>query len=168
MPVKKLTQLTFLVSLCIVLRYLFGPLPNIKPITAIFLVICLQQGLLESVLVSSLVMLITGLLLGFGPWIAWQMGTYALILLLWKVVVPPLTKLFPKSWQPSFQVLCAASMGMLYGWVISLFSALFYGTSFLPYWLNGLSFDLLHALSTAFFYPIILTIFRRFYHEEKF
>ncbi|KXT77124.1 Substrate-specific component CbrT of putative cobalamin ECF transporter [Streptococcus sp. DD10] len=166
MTVRKITQLTFLVSLSVVLRYLFGPFPNIKPITALFLVIGLQLGLGEAILVANLVMLITGFLLGFGPWILWQMGTYTLVLLFWRVLVCPFTSLFSNSTRIGFQAVLAGLMGMLYGFIISIFSALFYGSSFLPYWLNGLMFDCLHAVSTIMFYPVILSIFRRFYHEE--
>lgn len=167
MSVRKITLVALLASLSIVLRYAFGPFPNIKPITAIFLVTCMQVGLLESVLVASLTMLVTGFLMGFGPWIFWQIGTYALVLLVWKYLILPLTNLLPRKAALWIQTIFAGLMGMLYGFVISIFSAVFYGSVFWPYWLNGLSYDSLHALSTVLFYPIILSIFRRFYHEKN-
>lgn len=166
MPLRKITLIAILTSLSIVLRYAFGLFPNIKPITALFLVVCLQVGLLESILLACLTMLVTGFLMGFGPWVFWQMGTYTFVLLVWKYVIGPLSRLLAMKWQLWVQTVCVGLMGMLYGFVISIFSAIFYGSVFWPYWLNGLSYDALHALSTALFYPIILSIFRRLYHEK--
>lgn len=167
MSTRKLTQLALLISLSIVLRYVFGPFPNIKPITAIFLVIAGMLGIWEAIIVSSLTMIITGFLLGFGPWILWQMATYALILSIFKYLVLPISQSMPQAVSLAVQTIFAGGMGFLYGFIISMFSAVFYGSLFWPYWLSGLSYDALHAVSTFLFYPIIVTIFRRFYDEKN-
>lgn len=167
MSVRKITLIALLASLSIVLRYVLGPFPNIKPVTAIFLVVCLQIGLLEAILVASITMLVTGFFMGFGPWILWQICTYTLVLFLWKYLFTPVIRLLPEKVSILIQSILAGLMGMLYGFVISIFSAVFYGSVFWPYWLNGLSYDALHALSTALFYPLILSIFRRLYHEKN-
>lgn len=167
MPVKKITLIALLTSLCVVLRYAFGLFPNIKPITAIFLVVCLKVGLFESILLACSTMLVTGFLMGFGPWVFWQMGTYTLILVVWKLASRFLAVFLPENSQGWIQITGAGLMGFFYGFVISIFSAIFYGSVFWPYWLNGLSYDFLHALSTALFYPLIIRIFRRYYHEKN-
>lgn len=131
MPLRKITLIAILTSLSIVLRYAFGLFPNIKPITALFLVVCLQVGLLESILLACLTMLVTGFLMGFGPWVFWQMGTYTFVLLVWKYVIGPLSRLLAMKWQLWVQTVCAGLMGMLYGFVISIFSAIFYGSVWL-------------------------------------
>ncbi|MBW1570690.1 ECF transporter S component, partial [Streptococcus sp. SPC0] len=45
----KLTRVAILSALCVVLRYAFAPLPNIQPITAIFLITVVLFDLKEGV-----------------------------------------------------------------------------------------------------------------------
>lgn len=70
--VRRVSQLVVLSSLTIVLRVVFGPLPNIKPLTAIFLIVLSYFSLLESWILMILVMVGSGLLFGFGTVVLWQ------------------------------------------------------------------------------------------------
>ncbi|MCQ8272421.1 hypothetical protein NF430_09320, partial [Streptococcus suis] len=70
--VRRVSQLVVLSSLTIVLRVVFGPFPNIKPLTAIFLIVLSYFSLLESWILMILVMVGSGLLFGFGTVVLWQ------------------------------------------------------------------------------------------------
>ena len=154
-----MARIALLSSLCIALRFAFFPFPNIKPITAIFLVSLSHLPLSDVLILMTLTMIGTGLYMGFGVVVLWQILSFGLILSIWRVFCLPLMRRERCSmWLQLCFVICLV---MGYGLVISFLSALQYGFHPLVYWLNGLGFDLAHATSTSLFYPIILAIFRR-------
>ena len=66
------------------------------------------------------------------------------------------------------QALVVGILSFLYGVLIdSLYAVLYH----MPWWtyalVNGFSFNLAHALSTACFYPLLYVVFRRLYHEKN-
>ncbi|EHI74200.1 Substrate-specific component CbrT of predicted cobalamin ECF transporter [Streptococcus criceti] len=162
---KRLTRLALLTALCIVLREAFSGLPNVQPITAIFLVVTMMYGVVDGIILSSLTMLLTGFLLGFGEIVFRQVLTFALICLLWFWLGTLFKKLTPNL-SLTMQLVTAAGLSILYGVLLDASSAVMFKTPALAYILAGLSFDLVHAASTALFYPLILSIFRRFSHEK--
>lgn len=158
---NRFCKLIMLVALSITLRIFFGGFPNIKPLTAIFLVSLSFMGLMDAWLVMTLTMVGSGLLFGFGPVVLWQVLSFGLVQLLWWCLVKPLVNKERLSiW---LQSLLAALLVYVYGLIISILSAWQFGLSPLIFWFNGLFFDSLHAISTFLFYPIIDYIFRRFY-----
>lgn len=159
--VKRLSRIVLLVALAIVLRLAFGAFPNIKPLTAIFLVALSYMGLMDAWLVMALTMVVSGLLFGFGPVVLWQVLSFGLVQLLWWGLVRPF--LHKEHFAIWLQSLLAAALVYVYGFVISILSAWQFGLAPFIFWLNGLFFDSLHAVSTFLFYPIISHIFRRFY-----
>ncbi|MBM7642548.1 ECF transporter S component [Streptococcus loxodontisalivarius] len=170
MSLKIMTRCAILAALCIVLRQAFAFLPNIQPITSIFLLISIFWSLEEGILVVSLTMLISSFLLGFGPWVFYQIISFSLVLMLWSQVLVPLAKSFRLKDIGLEIVLAilAASMGIIYGILIDSISAWFYQMPWWTYVLAGMPYNLAHAFSTAIFFPIIKTIFRRLYHEKDF
>ncbi|HFI0394897.1 TPA: hypothetical protein ACGOYV_001681 [Streptococcus suis] len=159
--VKRLSRIVLMVALAIVLRLAFGAFPNIKPLTAIFLVALSYMGLMDAWLVMALTMVGSGLLFGFGPVVLWQVLSFGLVQLLWWGLVRPF--LHKEHFAIWLQSLLAAALVYVYGFVISILSAWQFGLAPFIFWLNGLFFDSLHAVSTFLFYPIIYHIFRRFY-----
>ncbi|HFU4500426.1 TPA: ECF transporter S component [Streptococcus suis] len=159
--VKRLSRIVLLVALAIVLRLAFGAFPNIKPLTAIFLAALSYMGLMDAWLVMALTMVGSGFLFGFGPVVLWQVLSFGLIQLIWWGLVRPF--MHKERFTIWLQSLLAAVLVYVYGFVISILSAWQFGIAPFIFWLNGLFFDSLHAVSTFLFYPIIYHIFRRFY-----
>ncbi|MFC3931406.1 ECF transporter S component [Streptococcus dentapri] len=166
MALKRLTRLALLTALCIVLREAFSSLPNIQPITAIFLVVTIAYGLWDGIFLSSLTMVLTGFLIGFGEVVARQMLVFALLCIIWYFSYPFLKQL-PFKLSASLQIIVVACLSILYGILLDIGSAYIYNVPVWTYILNGIYFNFLHAISTALFYPIILTIFRRLPHEKN-
>lgn len=168
LPLKQISRIAILSALCVVLRYAFAALPNVQPITAIFLISALVFSLSESILIMAVTMLVSSFLLGFGPWVFWQIFSFAVILLVWKYLLYPLTRAlkFAKINEIVLQSLFAGLLGIVYGVVIDSCYAFLYGMPWWTYVLTGASFNLAHALSTILFYPLILPIMRRFTHEK--
>lgn len=161
MPLKRLAQIVILASLCIVLRFAFASFPNVKPISAIFFVSIFYIGLIDSLWVMSLTMFGSSFLLGFGFVVWWQIASFGILLLLWRYFVLSYIK------SVVIQSLLAGFLMLGYGALISLPLSIQFQTDFWLYWINGIAFDLAHAISTVLFYPIVYNIFRRTYPHEK-
>ncbi len=158
---RQIGRIVTLTALCIVLRIVFGPFPNIKPLAAIFLVSIGYIGIVEATLLMVLTMISSGILFGFGIHILWQVLSFAVVQIIWKGMLT--TGCIDKERTILVQSILAGLLAFMYGLIISIFTAMQFGISLIPFWLNGLFFDVLHGLSTLFFYPIIFQIFRRFY-----
>lgn len=165
MVARKMSHIAMLAALCIALRWAFGPFPNVKPITAFFLVSLSFLDLGSSLLVMMLTMLGSSLIFGFSIVVIWQIHSFTVLMLGWRFFVLPLTNRLPYAiwWQSGL----AGLVAFAYGFLISIPISVQFGTNLIVYWVNGLFFDLLHAVSTVLFYPLIFQIVRRFYHHEK-
>lgn len=161
MSLKRLTRIVILAALCIALRFAFVAFPNVKPISAIFLVSVLYLGLADSLWMMATTMLGSSLLLGFGFVVWWQILSFGILLSLWHFLILPTCRSL------AVRSVLAGLLMLLYGCLISLPLAIQYQTDFLLFWVNGIAFDLAHAVSTSLFYPIIYSIFRRTYPHEK-
>ena len=165
MSARRMSQIVILAALCIALRLVFAPFPNVKPVTAFFLVSLLYLDFWDSFLIMMLTMLGSSLIFGFSLVVAWQILSFGILLWLWRFLVLPLSARF--SHQILLQSLLAGLLTLSYGFWISIPIAFQFGLNLYLYWLNGLFFDLLHALSTVLFYPVIFLLLRRFYKDEK-
>lgn len=165
MSAKRMSQITILAALCIALRMAFAYFPNVKPVTTFFLVCLIYLDLWDSLMVMALTMLGSSLIFGFSLVVAWQILSFGLLMLFWRFLVLPLTRGLNNV--VTIQSILAGLVALSYGFWISIPIAYQFGANLYVYWLNGLFFDFLHALSTALFYPIIYQLFRRFYQNEK-
>ena len=165
MSARRMSQIAILAALCIALRLVFAPFPNVKPVTAFFLVSLLYLDFWDSFLIMMLTMLGSSLIFGFSLVVAWQIFGFGVILLLWRFLVLPLTASLPHK--ILIQSVLAGLVTFTYGFWISIPIAFQFGLNLYLYWLNGLVFDLLHAISTVLFYPVIYLLLRRFYKDEK-
>ncbi|MGT2832500.1 ECF transporter S component [Streptococcus halotolerans] len=160
LTIQNISKIAILSALCVVLRYAFSALPNIQPITALFMILVGVESLWLAFLVMALSMLISSFLLGFGLWVLFQTFSFGVILLIWKIVLI-------KKWNRYYLTFFSAVLAFLYGMIIDSVMAGFFKMPWWSYVLAGLPFNLNHALSTLVFYPILEHMLRRFYHEES-
>lgn len=166
MPIRYMTRIAILSALCVVLRFAFSSLPNVQPITAIFLVSSIILGITDAILMMAITMLVTGFLLGFTPVVFWQIFSFSVILLLWRYLFYPVTKWFKFDRMKSNQISIELGMqsfftgvlGFLYGVQIDFVYAFIYKMPLWTYIGAGFTFNLAHAVSTVIFYPIIYSI----------
>jgi len=164
--VRCIALLAIMTALTTVGRLMFSlpVLPNIQPMTALLIVIALNIGIIDGLLVSVLSMLLTNLILGMGPWTVLQIISFAVIILLTGLFKYFYTfgtlrnRLLFSMW--------ALLAGFIYGFIVSFLSFYLYGMSnFLVYYLNGLPFDMLHAIGNfGFFFilePILVPIIEK-------
>jgi len=157
---RKITYLSLLTAASVVGRLLFTWLPNVQPMTAIFLLIAFFCPLSQALIVALLGVLITNLYLGMGTWTISQLVAYTAILTLFHSSrhLPFIKK------QLFWQALLAFACGILYGFVISLMETTLYQLpSFWGYYSQGIFFDLLHAGGNFGFYLLCYPLFKRLF-----
>jgi len=151
--VRQLTVLSILVSLSSVGRIFFQFIPNVQPMTAIFIIITFVYGLREGLIVSLLSVTLSNFILGMGPWIFAQIISYAIVMIIAAILVRPLYQRKRTKWIIIFFLFLT---GILYGVIISYLTYKMFGMSrFLPYYLMGITFDILHGFGNAGFYIIL-------------
>ncbi len=156
---RTLTRIALLTALVSVGRLSFSFLPNVQPMTVLLLCITLYFGWKEGILVALLSVILTNLFLGMGPWTIAQIGAYVVLILLSSL----LENAHDDVSIPLLQVY-AAFLGIVYGLVISLIQAPLLGWNiFIPYYLSGLTFDLLHAFGNLVFFPLLYPICMRLF-----
>ena len=139
-------------------------LPNIQPMTAMLIIITLAIGTIDGLVVALLSLILTNTFLGMGPWLVMQILSFALIICLTALIKyfynygSLVNRLVFASW--------TGLVGLIYGLAISFLSFRLYGMSnFLVYYLNGVSFDVLHAVGNVIFFfllePIIVPLIQR-------
>ena len=89
MPLKRLTRITLLAALCVVLRQAFAFLPNVQPISAIFFLLVLFEDWQFACLVMAVTMFTSAFLLGMSPVVLAQILAFGLLLTLWRGALPP-------------------------------------------------------------------------------
>lgn len=152
---KKISYLALFTAFCVVGRLTFHVIPNVQPMTTLFLILVFQESFKESLLVATLSLLITNLYLGMGPWIIPQFLAYGGIL----TFAYFLKKARAPFWLQAFYSFLA---GFIYGFIVSFFMQFIFGIkAFWPYYFQGLPYDFLHALGNFGFYLILAPIFKR-------
>lgn len=168
--VHRIALLALLTAMSTVGRLMFALpfLPNIQPMTAMFIIIALNIGIPDSLIVSLLSMLLTNLFLGMGPWTIMQILSFATVILL-----TGLLKMFYQFGNIKVRfafAVWALVVGFIYGFVISYLNFQLYGlNNFLVYYINGLPFDLMHGIGNFGFFlilePILVPIIEKKFYE---
>ena len=136
-------------SLSFVGRMMFTFLPNVQPTTVIIILVAMYLGSYDGWLVAMVSIFISNLYLGMGVWTIAQLISFSSIILL--------IHIFKKmNLNIRYYPLVALISGLVYGFVISLVQAPFFGwVSFFPYYLSGLPYDFNHAIGNYLFFIIL-------------
>lgn len=159
--IRWLTTASLISTVSFTGRIAFQSIPNVQPLTTIVIICILANGFSFGATVSLLSLLLSNMLLGMGLWTFPQITGYMSICLITFCLSSFLEKshLFVKSF-------FAGLMGFLYGFIISIIQSPFLGIqNFLAYYLQGLPFDLFHAVSNFGFmlilYPILMPLLKK-------
>ncbi|UUX33509.1 ECF transporter S component [Fundicoccus culcitae] len=171
--VNRITLIAVLTAFVTVGRLIFALpiLPNIQPMTAMLIIITLNIGVIDGITVSVFSVILTNIFLGMGIWSIMQIISFVVIMVLTVVL-----KYFYKYGGLRNRIIFsiwAGITGFTYGFTISLMSYYTYGLSnFTVYYLNGIPFDILHAVGNLIFFfilePIIVPIIqKKFKHQNQ-
>lgn len=163
LSIQKITLLAFMTALCQVSRQLFQILPNVQPVTVILIILTLTLGIMDALIVAVLSIILSNVTLGMGVWTIAQIVSFCGIVLITGVIIKPFYNKIPFG----FMILYAGFTGYLYGFLISLVQAPFFGIqNFWVYYASGIPFDTMHAAGNSGFYlivaPILFPLLRKF------
>lgn len=171
---QRLALIALLSALAYIGRLVCQPFPNIQPVTVIIILITMYMGWLDGVCVAVLSILLSNMLMGMGPWTIAQILTYMLLVSVTCYVSPCLRQGLSgqglrQQWK---MVVFSGFLGLLYGFVISIFSYRMFGlTQFWPYYLQGIPFDMMHALGNSIFYvllhPLLTPLILKFMRNQQ-
>ena len=136
---------------CIAGRILLQPLPNIQPVTVTIILVGIYYRYPWAIAVSGVVALSTNMIsLGHGPWTVFQVIGWSVVGIAGSVFADKLL-VDGKIALNRLMVLSVVS-AFAFDWIVSASILLNHDIStFYPYLVNGLLFDVFHALGNAAF-----------------
>lgn len=159
MEIRQLTRISLMTAAVVTGRLMFSFLPNIQPMTVMLFLITLHFGFKEGLLTALLSLMVSNLQLGFGPWTLAQLVSFFILIGLMQLNITCRLTQFKV-----YMTLFIGLSGFMYGFVISLVQAPFFGwVSFIPYWLSGLPYDLMHSVGNIGFWFLLTPIFTRLF-----
>ncbi|MBO1307951.1 ECF transporter S component [Enterococcus sp. 669A] len=166
LTVRDICFIALLTAACVVGRTAFQFIPNVQPITTMFILISLYKGFTRGFLVMLLTILTTNIYMGMGPWTLTQLFSYSVIIL----VSFGLSKIPGFSQRKIPQLVFVLLAGYLFGFLTACGDYVIYGIrAFWPYYLQGIYFDTMHGAGNFLFYlllsPIVPRLFMRYWPD---
>lgn len=138
-------------AICVVSRLTLQFLPNIKPVTSIIIIVSIFMGAKYGISIAVIQTLISGMILGLGTYIPFQILAWALIAVIASILSPISKNIYIVS-------IISTISGYLFGIIVSLERLIYTnleGT--IVYYISGLYFDTLHAIGNLAFCLVIYT-----------
>lgn len=132
-------------------RILLDPIPNVQPVTVLVLLAGAYYGAPRALALAASIALVSNVIfLGHGPWTLLQAIGWGAIGLVGAFMANHL--IVEGRIRVGLLAIIAAASGFAFNWFVSLSILLETGPSMLvPYLLNGLVFDLYHAVGNVVF-----------------
>lgn len=138
-------------AVLVALQVGLSSLPNVEVVSFLFVIYGLIFGLKTNLLIAFVFVTLEVLAWGFGDW---AIGYYW-IWPLWTIIIALVKPLLKEN--TYYWALLSGLWGAMFGALFAINHGLFYGFTFsFAYWLKGLSFDLIHAISN---YVVMLILF---------
>lgn len=150
---REIMVISVLAAIGVAGRAAFFMLPSFKPIAAIVILTGVSFGGEAGFLVGCMIMMISNIFMGHGPWTPWQMFAFGVIGFLAGILYQ---KGILKARKPDLSIYGFLSVFLIYGGIMNPASILMsYGyitkESLIAYYISGAPVDLVHATSTVIF-----------------
>ena len=154
---RELVTLSVLCALAVAGRTAFFMLPQFKPVVALVIIAGVCFGGETGFLVGAVTGFASNFFLGQGPWTPWQMFTFGIIGFIAGILFK---HGFLRKTKTSLSIFGFLATFLLYGGIMNPASVIMWQNTItrnmiLSAYLAGVSFDIVHALSTAFFLWIL-------------
>mgnify|MGYP005751680835 FL=1 len=156
-PIQPLVQL---LALAVIGRWLFMTIPNVQPTTAIIMLTALLVSLNGAAILALFVPILSGLLLGIGPFVFFQFLGWLLVVVLVHLFRPILLR------STILFLLLGLLSGFLYGWTTNLAFIEVVGKDVVKLLLLSFPFDLAHGISNVVFLIMIRPLFERIFLRQ--
>jgi energy-coupling factor transport system substrate-specific component len=126
-------------------------IPNVEIVTLFFILFAVVLGMKRSLFVAVIFITTDILIYGFSTWV---LGYY----LVWPLVVIIASVLSKRTKSEYAYATLGGLFGLFFGLFFAITESFFYGPAYgLAYWVNGLTFDLIHGASN---FIIVLLMFK--------
>lgn len=151
--VREIMVIAVLAAIGVAGRAAFFMVPSFKPVAAIVILSGISFGGEAGFLVGCLIMMLSNMFMGQGPWTPWQMFAFGMIGFLAGILFQ---KGILKARKRDLCIYGFLSVFLIYGGIMNPASALMsYGqvtwASLLAFYISGAPVDLVHAISTVIF-----------------
>lgn len=150
---REIMVIAVLAAIGVAGRAAFFMVPSFKPVAAIVILSGISFGGEAGFLVGCLIMMLSNMFMGLGPWTPWQMFAFGMIGFLAGILYQ---KGILKARKRDLCIYGFLSVFLIYGGIMNPASALMsYGQvtweSLLAFYISGAPVDLVHAISTVVF-----------------
>ncbi|HHU48646.1 MAG: hypothetical protein ACOYEH_05970 [Caldicoprobacterales bacterium] len=126
-------------------------IPNVEIVTLFFIIFATTLGLKRSLLITVVFVTTEILIYGFSTWV---IGYY----LVWPLLVLIVCALSKNISSEYGYAVIGSLFGFFYGMFFAVTESFFYGLAYgFAYWINGLTFDLVHGASN---FVIVLLLYK--------
>lgn len=158
-PVVRLVVISLLSALLLVVQIALAVVPNVELVSLLILIYTLLLPLPTTLGIVGIFVTLEFIVWGFGDWVI----GYYWIWPVWVLLVY-FTKWINKD-DPHRWALLGAFWGILFGILFSLHHGILYGMTYsYAYWIRGISFDIIHAISN---YILMLLSYRVIFNILK-
>lgn len=150
---REIMVISVLAAIGVAGRAAFFMVPSFKPVAAIVILTGVSFGGEAGFLVGCLIMMLSNMFMGQGPWTPWQMFSFGIIGFLAGILYQ---KGILKARKRDLCIYGFLSVVLIYGGIMNPASILMsYGyitpVSLVAFYISGIPVDLVHALSTVIF-----------------
>ena len=169
-PVESIVLIAVLTAIATVGRIILMSIPAMSiPAVNLASFIIIMVGVVfgkeEGFLVGALTAFVSGLFMGMGYWVLFQM-------LAWGLMGASAGILASRFDSVGFRIVFGLLWGFLYGWITDI-SAIFYSgtaleiTPIIALYLNGVSYDLTHGVTNAVLLVVLYDWFKKMFTRAK-
>ena len=164
-PVESIVLIAVLTAIATVGRIILMSIPAVNMASFIIIMVGVVFGKEEGFLVGALTAFVSGLFMGMGYWVLFQM-------LAWGLMGASAGFLASRFDSVGFRIVFGLLWGFLYGWITDI-SAIFYSgtaleiTPIIALYLNGVSYDLTHGVTNAVLLVVLYDWFKKMFTRAK-
>ena len=164
-PVESIVLIAVLTAIAVVGRIILMSIPAVNLASFIIIMVGVVFGKEEGFLVGALTAFVSGLFMGMGYWVLFQM-------LAWGLMGASAGFLASRFDSVGFRIVFGLLWGFLYGWITDI-SAIFYSgtaleiTPIIALYLNGVSYDLTHGVTNAVLLVVLYDWFKKMFTRDK-
>ena len=164
-PVESIVLIAVLTAIAVVGRIILMSIPAVNLASFIIIMVGVVFGKEEGFLVGALTAFVSGLFMGMGYWVLFQM-------LAWGLMGASAGFLASRFDSVGFRIVFGLLWGFLYGWITAL-SAIFYSgtaleiTPIIALYLNGVSYDLTHGVTNAVLLVVLYDWCKKMFTRAK-
>ncbi|AMK15166.1 ECF transporter S component [Methanobrevibacter olleyae] len=163
--VESIVLIAVLTAVAVVGRLILMSIPAVNMASFIIIMVGAVFSKEEGFLVGALTALVSGLFMGMGYWVLFQM-------LAWGLMGATAGLFASKFDNVAFRIVFGLLWGLLYGWITDV-SAIFYsGTALeispiIALYINGFSYDLTHGVTNAVLLVVLYDWFKKMFTRAK-